>query len=125
MCGGTVHRRSTEHCSQAEVLFMEYYSRVTVHGVLGGRSRQICGAVPAVQRSTVGSACLACSSSGGSFLRTGLLQRSDLWVGGRRCCGAMGLGSSCLEIDERQGQSGREGNSGSDRWADCWGLRQW
>jgi hypothetical protein len=41
--------------------------------------------------------------------------------GGQRCCGATGLGSGCPEIGKRQGQSGREGNSGSD----FWGLRQW
>jgi hypothetical protein len=36
--GGTVHGG----------LFMEYYSQVIVHGVLGGGSRQIHGAAPAV-----------------------------------------------------------------------------
>jgi hypothetical protein len=31
MCRGTVHGRSTEHCSRAEVLFMEDYSWSTVY----------------------------------------------------------------------------------------------
>ena len=41
-----------------------------------------------MQRSAVGSARLACSGSGGSFLRTGLLRRSDLCacLGDRRRC---------------------------------------
>jgi hypothetical protein len=104
---------------------MEYYSQVTVHEVLGDGSRQICGTAPAVQISVVGSAHLACSSSGGSFLGTGLLWRSDLRVGGQLCCSATGLGSGCPKIDERQGRSGREGNFGNDCWANRWGLRQW
>jgi hypothetical protein len=56
--------------------------------VLGGGPHQICGAVPTVQRSAIGSARLACSASGGSFLRTDLLQWSDLraCLGDRRCC---------------------------------------
>jgi hypothetical protein len=67
---------------------MEYCTLVTVYGVLGGGTRQICGAASAVQRSAVGLARLACSGSGGSFLRTGLLRCSDLRVclGDRRCC---------------------------------------
>jgi hypothetical protein len=86
--GGTVHGG----------LFMEYCSRVTVHRVLGGGPRQICGAAPTVQRSAVGSARLACSGSGGSFLRTGFFRWSYLHacLGDWRCCSpeivdAMGL----------------------------------
>jgi hypothetical protein len=101
-------------------LFMEYCSRVTIYGVLGGRTRQIYGAASAMQRSVVGFARLACSGSGGSFLRTGLLRCSDLRVEGRRCCDATGLGSGYPEISERQGGSGREG---IDYWAGRWGLR--
>jgi hypothetical protein len=103
---------------------MEYGSRVKVYGVLGGGTRQICGAASTVQRSTVGFALarLACLGSGGSFLRTGLLRCSDLQVEGWRCCDATGLGSGYPEISERQGGSGREG---SDYWVGRWGLRSW
>jgi hypothetical protein len=68
----------------AEVLFMDgvrstihewrYCSWVIVPRVLGGRSRQIRGAAPTVRRSMVRFARLACSGSGGSFLKIGLLR---------------------------------------------------
>jgi hypothetical protein len=69
-------------------LFMEYCSRVTVHRVLGGGPRQICGAAPTMQRSAVRSARLAYYSSGGSFLKTGFLRWSNLCacLGDQRCC---------------------------------------
>jgi hypothetical protein len=45
MCRGTVHGRSTEHCSRAEVLFMEDDSWSTVHESLGTGAASLWGTV--------------------------------------------------------------------------------
>jgi hypothetical protein len=45
MCRGTVHGRSMEHCSRAEVLFMEDYSWSTVHESLGTGAASLRGTV--------------------------------------------------------------------------------
>jgi hypothetical protein len=106
-CRGTVHGWSTKHYSHVEVLFIDgvrstvhkrrYCSWRTIRGVLfTSHSSRSAGwrATPDLWGGfdsaglAIGFAHLACSGSGGSFLRIGLLQWFDMRasLGDWRCC---------------------------------------